>query len=228
MSTHNEPRPGATQQSWWNEQPADRRPPQIPAQRTAGWPETAPAAPVAATAERSGWRGLLRWSGVVVAAVVVLVAGIAIGAGGQQPAPAAPTPAGPGAADLARIAGLEQQLADAQGANRDLQARVDSLTAAPPVPAAPAPPPAPVETGPASSVSDGTYQVGVDVVAGRYKTDGPGSTSIMDSCYLQRSKDDSGEFGSIIANDNVTGPSSVTVKKGEFVTFRGGCTWTRQ
>ncbi|MBN9739423.1 hypothetical protein PP1_031060 [Pseudonocardia sp. P1] len=65
-------------------------------------------------------------------------------------------------------------------------------------------------------------------MAGRYKTAGPGSTDILDSCYLERSKDDSGELDSIIANDNLTGPSSVTVKDGEFVTFNGGCTWAKQ
>lgn len=80
-------------------------------------------------------------------------------------------------------------------------------------------------TGPASTITDGTYQVGVDMVAGRYKTNFQGSTGM---CYWERSKDDSGQFTSIISNDNLQGPGSVTVKKGEFFKVSGGCTWTKQ
>jgi hypothetical protein len=68
-----------------------------------------------------------------------------------------------------------------------------------------APPPAQLRT----SFSDGTYEVGVDIAPGRYKTPGHGI------CYWERAKSDSGEPRSILAND-VDGPAIVTVKAGEF------------
>ena len=87
-------------------------------------------------------------------------------------------------------------------------------------PAAPAQP-----AGPTTHVGDGTYEVGVDMAAGRYKTTGDGSIGI---CYWERAKDDSGDLGSIISNDLFRGPGSVTVKNGEFAKLSGGCTWTKQ
>lgn len=86
---------------------------------------------------------------------------------------------------------------------------------------------APVASGPATSVGDGTYEVGTDLVAGRYKTTGPNVSNIVPSCYWSRSKDDSGETSAIIANDNLRGPASVTIRKGEFFTASGGCKWTK-
>jgi hypothetical protein len=87
-------------------------------------------------------------------------------------------------------------------------------------PAAPAQP-----AGPATRIGDGTYEVGVDMAAGRYKTTGDGSIGL---CYWERAKDDSGDLGSIISNDLFRGPGSVTVKNGEFAKLSGGCTWTKQ
>jgi hypothetical protein len=87
-------------------------------------------------------------------------------------------------------------------------------------PVAPAKP-----SGPATRIGDGTYEVGVDMAAGRYKTTSDGSIGI---CYWERSKDDSGDFNSIISNDLFRGPGSVTVKNGEFAKLSGGCTWTKQ
>ena len=76
-------------------------------------------------------------------------------------------------------------------------------------------------------LSEGTYEVGVDAKAGRYKTTVPDDSM---NCYWQRTKDDSGEFGSIIANDNASPGSrvSVTLKKGEFFTSNGCGDWVRQ
>jgi hypothetical protein len=65
-------------------------------------------------------------------------------------------------------------------------------------------------------------------VPGRYKTPGSGGSGILDSCYWERAKNDSGEFSSIISNDNLNGPGSITVKSGEFVKSNGGCVWTKQ
>lgn len=95
-----------------------------------------------------------------------------------------------------------------------------------PVAAAPAAPAAPA--GPATEASAGTYEVGVDLAAGRYKTPGPGSKEVLDSCYYARRKDDSGNLSAVIANQIVQGPSTVTIKKGEFLELSGGCTWTKQ
>jgi hypothetical protein len=80
--------------------------------------------------------------------------------------------------------------------------------------------------GPKTTVSDGTFHVGDDITAGRWKTDGPSADSVTHSCYWERTKDDSGSFSSIIANDNISGPTSLTVNAGEFVKFSGGCTWS--
>lgn len=84
---------------------------------------------------------------------------------------------------------------------------------APPAPAAPA--------GPLTTVSEGTYLVGTDMVAGSYKSAGSST-----GCYWARLKDDSGR--NIIANDlvNGPGPARFTTKKGEFVKI-GLCTFTK-
>lgn len=102
-----------------------------------------------------------------------------------------------------------------------------------PAPVAPVPPvaplpPAPKPPVPTGGVGNGTREVGVDMAAGRYKTPGPASSDILDSCYWSRSRDDSGSPDTIIANDNITGPGSVTVLAHEFVKFAGGCVWTKQ
>ena len=95
---------------------------------------------------------------------------------------------------------------------------------APAAPAAPAPAP----SGPLTRFGDGTYEVGVDVAAGRYKTPGSGEPGIWGSCYWERSKNDSGSFDSIISNENLQGPGSVSLKPGEFFKTNGGCQWTKQ
>lgn len=86
----------------------------------------------------------------------------------------------------------------------------------------------PIPSGPLTQVSDGDYEVGVDMAPGKYKTPGPDTQgNILDSCYWGRSRNDSGELRSIIANDNITGQSTVTVKAGEVFNATGGCTWTK-
>lgn len=86
----------------------------------------------------------------------------------------------------------------------------------------------PAQSGPLTTFSDGTYEVGVDIEPGRYKTAGPDKSDLLPMCYWERAKDDSGTFRSIIANDNLQGPGSVSVKQGEFLKVSGGCTWTKQ
>lgn len=55
---------------------------------------------------------------------------------------------------------------------------------------------------------DGEFQVGSDIEPGTYRT--TGNSDGM--CYWERAKDASGEMDSLLANDNVTGTSYVTVK----------------
>ncbi|MFI9152745.1 hypothetical protein [Streptomyces sp. NPDC053367] len=55
---------------------------------------------------------------------------------------------------------------------------------------------------------DGDYQVGGDIKPGTYRS--TGNSDGM--CYWERAKDASGELDSLLANDNVTGTSYVTVK----------------
>jgi hypothetical protein len=71
--------------------------------------------------------------------------------------------------------------------------------------------------------TSGTYQVGSDIRPGRYKT--PGGSF----CGWSRDSSDDGQLSSIIANDIVQGPGSVTIKSSDkFVEFSGDCTWTKQ
>lgn len=84
-----------------------------------------------------------------------------------------------------------------------------------------------VEPEAESAFGPGVYLVGEDVEAGSYKTDGPSTSDILDSCYWARNSDDSGEFDSIIANDNITGPSRVTLAKGEVFETSGECEWVK-
>jgi hypothetical protein len=95
--------------------------------------------------------------------------------------------------------------------------------AAPTSPGAP-----PVKSGPLTQFGDGQYEVGVDVVAGRYKTPGSGEPGIWGACYWERAKNDSGDFSSIISNENLQGPGTVALKPGEFFKTNGGCNWTKQ
>ena len=91
-----------------------------------------------------------------------------------------------------------------------------------------APAAAAAPAGPGTAMGAGTYEVGPDIVPGRYKTQGSGREGFFGSCYFQRSRNDSGEFDSIISNDFFQGPGSVTVKKGEFLKLTGDCEWAKQ
>ena len=75
-------------------------------------------------------------------------------------------------------------------------------------------------------MEEGTYEIGVDAQPGRYKTTVPQDSS---GCYWERTKDDSGDTDSIIANDTVNpgARASITVNSGEFFKSSGCGTWTR-
>ncbi|MEV0976700.1 hypothetical protein [Streptomyces sp. NPDC049915] len=66
---------------------------------------------------------------------------------------------------------------------------------------------------------DGDFQVGSDIKPGTYRTSG--NTEGM--CYWERAKDASGETDAILANDNVTGTSYVTIKPGDKLFKSTGC-----
>lgn len=66
---------------------------------------------------------------------------------------------------------------------------------------------------------DGDFEVGADIKPGTYRT--TGNTDGM--CYWERAKDASGEVDSLLANDNVTGTSYVTVKAGDKVFTSSDC-----
>ena len=102
----------------------------------------------------------------------------------------------------------------------------ETVTEAAPEPEAVEPPPA-EETKADNTISDGIYLVGEDIPAGTYKTQGPESSDILDSCYFERSKNDSGDLEAILDNDNLTGPGRTTVSKGQLLTLSGGCEWTK-
>ncbi|WP_435220427.1 hypothetical protein [Streptomyces sp. Tue6028] len=66
---------------------------------------------------------------------------------------------------------------------------------------------------------DGDFQVGSDIKPGTYRTTGNDDGM----CYWERAKDASGEMDSLIANDNVTGTSYVTIKAGDKLFKTSSC-----
>ncbi len=71
----------------------------------------------------------------------------------------------------------------------------------------------------AAFAGDGDFQVGSDVKPGTYRT--TGNTDGM--CYWERAKDSSGEMDSLLANDNVSGTSYVTIKATDKLFSSNGC-----
>ncbi|TCC32332.1 hypothetical protein [Kribbella sindirgiensis] len=85
------------------------------------------------------------------------------------------------------------------------------VTAPPVTVTKPAPPAKTVTAAPPEAAvtfeGDGTYEVGVDIKPGKYKTAGG------DGCYWARLKSLDGGFDAIIANNLSDGPQTVTIKK---------------
>ncbi|GLZ51789.1 DUF4190 domain-containing protein [Actinomycetospora sp. NBRC 106378] len=76
---------------------------------------------------------------------------------------------------------------------------------------------------PAGTYGAGTYAVGSEIQPGTYRTTG------ASYCYWARLKSADGELGSIIANDNVDGSSTMVVKStDQYIEFSGSCTWTKK
>ncbi|MGE3795957.1 MAG: hypothetical protein AB7I38_18805 [Dehalococcoidia bacterium] len=82
-------------------------------------------------------------------------------------------------------------------------------------------PTAAAPSGPATTVDDGTHEVGVDVEPGKYKT--PGSSA----CYWARLKENDGSVGDIIDNGFSSGPQVTTLRKGEYFQSQGCETWAK-
>ncbi|MFF4148164.1 hypothetical protein ACFY0A_44590 [Streptomyces sp. NPDC001698] len=79
--------------------------------------------------------------------------------------------------------------------------------------------------GPATSVAgDGEYLVGTDMQSGTYRTAGPDNSLL---CYWERAKDSTGDFDSIIANNNLQGSGRVTVHKDEVFKTTGCQKWAK-
>lgn len=79
--------------------------------------------------------------------------------------------------------------------------------------------PAPTQetTEPVETINEGTYEVGVDIQPGKYKTKGD------DLCYWARLKDTDGGLDSIIANHIGDGAQTVTIKKTDAAFETRGC-----
>ncbi|MEW9551356.1 hypothetical protein [Nonomuraea sp. NPDC050783] len=171
-------------------------------------PTGRPVAPVAPV-DRPGRRFLTH--GMI--AVVSLVIGVGIGAGGDTGTSAAsPRPAGT-VTETARAASVPAASVPAAS----VPAVTGEVAVEPAVSSE-------GEGGPlAAFPGDGQYLVGEDVKPGTYKTAGADGSG----CYWARLKDASGELDAIIANDNVQGQTRVALKKGEFFDTSGCQDWKR-
>jgi hypothetical protein len=80
-----------------------------------------------------------------------------------------------------------------------------------------------VAASPASTISDGTYVVGVDIQPGTYRTAGPSEDAVIKTCIWSRRSDTSGEFKSVIATNIAQGPTTVTIKPTDGAFESRGC-----
>lgn len=180
-----------------------------------------PMPPAPGTPTTSTARAPRRWPWIVGVVAAFLVGVGAAGATVQRPVVNQTSAAGP--ATVTRTVTVPASTTAAAPVT------IVSTVTAPPVTvtrtvtpsaAAAAPP-----TGGNGTLSDGVHRIGTDAKAGRWKTAGPRGSL---GCYWSRNSNDSGDFSAIIANGIVQGPTSVTVKSGEFFELSGGCTWTHE
>ncbi|KKK71346.1 hypothetical protein LCGC14_2914800, partial [marine sediment metagenome] len=81
----------------------------------------------------------------------------------------------------------------------------------------------PITSDPAAPFGDGMYQVGVDVAAGTWRSDGA-----TDLCYWARLSSFSSELDNILANDIGGGQHIVTIAPGDVGFEASDCgTWTK-
>lgn len=185
-----------------DQSPANYPPPQ-PQSPQWGPPPSAPAHTAGRPWYRRGW----------FVAPVALVVGIGIGSSGE--ADESKTTATTAVATAQAV--VEES--PAQAAPQTPAEATEPAQAAEPVKPAPAKPKVVYFGG------DGTYVVGDDIRPGTYKTKG----SEGFGCYWARLKDTDGDFGSIIANGNTEGPTTVTIKKSDGAFETRGCErWIRR
>lgn len=96
-------------------------------------------------------------------------------------------------------------------------ATVPAIAVPPPPPAPPATPAAPA--GPRTTFGEGTWEVGVDIAPGKYKTTGTSGYG----CYYARLKTGDGSMGDIIDNNISQGPATVTIKSTDGYFETNGC-----
>lgn len=93
-----------------------------------------------------------------------------------------------------------------------------SATQAQPAPVAP-----PVtKPPPKTTITDGTWLVGSQIEPGTYQTDGSNYPAGL-PCYWGRLQGISGQIGDTIANDNITGPTVVTILTSDKAFKTAGC-----
>ncbi len=149
-------------------------------------------------------------------ALVALLVGAGIGASGDGGSDATSDAAGK---PTPQPAVTVTETADAEAEPAPTVTETETVTAKPKkTEAAEAPGPA------ASFAGDGEYLVGEDIKAGTYKTAGPEGEF---GCYWERAKDASGEFESIIANNNLEGTGRVTLNQGEYFKTNGCQEWKK-
>ncbi|MGW0823262.1 hypothetical protein [Streptomyces sp. NPDC002845] len=170
-----------------------------------GW---GPAMPPAPSALKVPGRGRV-WLTHGAVGVVALLVGVGIGAGGDG--------GGSEGSTDAKAAGPQPTVTVTETEQAEPAATVTETVTARPKKTE--------EEGPAASFSgEGEYLVGEDIKAGTYKTAGPADEF---GCYWERAKDASGEFDSIIANNNLEGPGRVTLNKGEYFKTNRCQEWKR-
>lgn len=95
-------------------------------------------------------------------------------------------------------------------------------------PAAVAPTPDP-QSGPRTSFGDGTWEIGVDIAPGKYKSAGPTESYEGAICFAQTTKKGDGEIGDIVNQKVVKGPITYVIPATGVKFFESnGCqTWTK-
>lgn len=141
---------------------------------------------------------IVPWLALVVAAVVI-TGGIAFAAKlvDDRNAPAAPPPV----------------------TSTITQVITQTITP-PPVTVTPTSSSTPAPSAPATEFADGTFKVGFDVAAGRYRTPGPAVAGA--GCVWSRTR----PGGAILARGTALGPIVVTLRAGDLMTSTGCKPWT--
>jgi hypothetical protein len=159
-----------------------------------------------------------RWPWVVGGIIGVIVLGSALSPDGDTTAVGTVVP--PSAQNAPGVpSGVDPQVFDANPAEVPGGLRVETRVI---------PPPAPVETGPLTTFSDGTYKVGNgdgQVPAGAYKSTGPSDGETY--CYYKRLRNNDGSDDDIIDNDLGKGPAILIVQATDGYVVVSGCTFTQ-